>query len=90
MYINIAQYLDGIINNIPMICGSAHFSAIMYGVQQSLFSIKVTAERLDQFSSVTMGIQNPAVYKPIEEKEEYRWLLALITQLSDAVRDVPF
>ena len=62
----------------------------MYSIQRVFNSIKVNAERLDQCSSVTMSIQHPAVYVPIEEKEEYQWLYSLITQLSNTIRDVQF
>lgn len=90
LYSNIATFVDSIINNIPMICGSAYFSVVMYSIQRAFYSIKVNAERLDQCSPVTMSIQHPAVYVPIEEKEEHQWLYSLITQLSNTICDVQF
>ena len=73
-----------------MVCGSAYFSVVMYSIQRAFYSIKVNAERLDQCSPVTMSIQHPAVYVPIEEKEEHQWLYSLITQLSNTICDVQF
>lgn len=88
IYRNIATFLDSVINNIPVICGSAYFSVIMYSMQRAFYSIKVNAERLDQCSAAIVSVQNPAVYQPINETEEYKWLSALITQLADSISGV--